>query len=188
MWSFDGTSWTFVSGSSTADQLTTNASRGGIAGVAVSYISRARFIPQVWNSFDIFFFGGIGITEMKTQVYLSDLWSISLTEMTLYKAAAKPNTRGVYGSFASSHASNIPGSRAHMMFWFEPVTSSLFLFGGFGYDEYGKIGLLNDMWVFCNYTWHTSPSFATGTSPYSGTTVIFTDTTNPHYSTSGIAN
>jgi hypothetical protein len=54
---------------------------------------------------------------------------------------------GVYGTFGMSAAGNDPGGRDGTSFWMDS-SGNLWLFGGYGYDANGAVGLLNDLWKY----------------------------------------
>jgi len=64
------------------------------------------------------------------------------------------NQIGSYVTKGTANAGNVPGARSSSVSW-KGSGSNLWLFGGFGYDSAGDVGLLNDLWKFdgANWTW-----------------------------------
>jgi gliding motility-associated-like protein len=76
-----------------------------------------------------------------------------------------PNTGGqpgVYGTQGVPSAANYPGSRAWgVMSWTDAV-GNLWIFGGYGYDAFGGVGALADLWKYDistnMWTWMKGPN------------------------------
>ena len=77
-------------------------------------------------------------------------------EWTWVAGSQQPNQTGVYGSILSPSGKNTPGSRSGAAGW-RDASGNLWLFGGFGYDSTGQIGVLNDLLEFVpsaqTWTW-----------------------------------
>ncbi len=54
---------------------------------------------------------------------------------------------GVYGTLGKSDAANFPGGRWSTANWAD-TSGNLWLYGGYGYDANGVLGLLNDLWEY----------------------------------------
>jgi N-acetylneuraminic acid mutarotase len=54
---------------------------------------------------------------------------------------------GVYGTLGVPASGNVPGARIDASSWTDR-NGYFWLFGGYGVDAYGNIGLLNDLWEF----------------------------------------
>ncbi len=59
-----------------------------------------------------------------------------------------PNQAGIYGTQGVPAPSNSPGSRAWGVLSWTDLAGDLWLFGGYGYDALGQIGVLNDLWRY----------------------------------------
>jgi hypothetical protein len=93
---------------------------------------------------NLWLFGGQGIDSGANAGLLSDLWEYSGSSWTLVKGSTVRNQTGVYTGTA---ASLVPGARWSSASWTDQ-SGNFWLFGGFGYDVNGNIGLLNDLWEF----------------------------------------
>ena len=57
------------------------------------------------------------------------------------------NQLGVYGILGQASSNNIPGARSSGCHW-QTSDGKVYLFGGYGYDENGNHGDLNDLWMY----------------------------------------
>ena len=90
---------------------------------------------------------GGGYDGSATLGNLNDLWKFD-TEAgvwTWMNGSTTVNQSGVYPIGKSSKAAVGPGARFNAASWVDPV-GYLYLFGGYGFDGAGNIGLLNDLW------------------------------------------
>ena len=64
------------------------------------------------------------------------------------------NQAGTYGTQGIPSPANQPGARRDAISWTD-LDGDFWLFGGFGYDDAGSLGYLNDLWRFdgTNWTW-----------------------------------
>jgi hypothetical protein len=145
-----------MGGSSTADQLGTYISLGspGVPGARVGANGWTDSAGNFW------LFGGLG------SGYFNDLWKLDPTTLvwTWVSGSSTPNQFGVYTTYGTPAATNVPGSRSQATTWIDK-NGNLVLFGGYGYDDgedetpWGNIdnGNLNDLWRFTpsigEWTW-----------------------------------
>ncbi|MDH5609428.1 MAG: hypothetical protein OEY56_08110, partial [Cyclobacteriaceae bacterium] len=155
LWKYDGSNWTWVSGSKTP------SSRGayGTRGVAdPANVPGARNMSVSWidSSGNLWLFGGNGYDDGTTgyPAYLNDLWKYDGTQWTWVSGGRIAENAGVYGVQGVAAAANVPGARASAMTWIDNA-GILWLFGGYGADASGTKGYLNDLWKFdgTNWTW-----------------------------------
>ena len=149
LWKFDGTNWTWVSGSNTVDQ-TGNYGTKGVP--AASNVPGARYGAVSWrdSSDNLWLFGGAGYDSTGTFGDLNDLWKFDGTNWTWVSGSNVVNQHGTY----STPGSNVPGARDSAVSWIDS-SGHLWLFGGYGLDSVGTAGDLNDLWKFdgSNWTW-----------------------------------
>ncbi len=152
LWRFDGTNWTWVSGSQSCNQ------RGvyGIQGVPqTGNAPGARDMSVSWTDLQGHFwlFGGRGYDRAGTYGYLNDLWSFDGSVWTWVSGGNVINQPGVYGSKGVASSDNTPGARATAVSWTDAL-GQLWLFGGACADWAGE---LNDLWRFdgTQWTWVT---------------------------------
>src|SRR6185295_8222337 len=82
---------------------------------------------------------------------------------------------GVYGTQGIPSSNNIPGARGWGAASWTDNSGNFFLFGGYGYDENGYNGSLNDLWKYDvttgEWTWVSGSSIADQTGVYGIQTV-----------------
>jgi Kelch motif/Galactose oxidase, central domain len=167
MWEYTGTQNYFGSYSNcwnnviAADPLADPAPRSG---------SVAWTQPGVGG--DLFLFGG----EDHFSNFYNDIWRFSTSSKTWALVRGAANQTGVYGTEGVAAAGNTPGSRWGATGRLDS-SGNLWLFGGFGYDSTGTLGLLNDLWTY-------------NTTTNLWTWVAGSETVNPtgHYGTLGTPN
>ena len=150
LWKFDGTNWTWVSGSDTVDQ----SGIYGMKGVAdAGNIPGARASSRSWTDSEGYFwlFGGSGYDSSGTRGRLNDLWKYDGTNWTWVSGSNVEDQAGVYGSKGTAASGNNPGGRFASASWTDS-DGNLWLFGGFGIDSGGDVPeYLNDLWKFDGY-------------------------------------
>jgi hypothetical protein len=149
LWKFDGVNWTWVSGSSLANQPGNYGTKGT---PAPGNIPGARLGAISWvdNNGNLWLFGGAG----NDLSLLNDLWKFDGTNWTWVSGENGADRAGTYGRKGTPDAINAPGARLDAISWTDR-DGNLWLFGGDGYDGAGSSGSLNDLWKFDgnNWTW-----------------------------------
>jgi N-acetylneuraminic acid mutarotase len=118
---------------------------------------------------NLLLFGGYAFDSVGTLGYLNDLWSYDGTGWAWLSGPTVANAAGTYGVAGVASPTNIPGGRAMST---SASTSSgvVWMFGGYGYDETGTAGSLNDLWKFDGSAWAwVKGSKATGQAGTYGT-------------------
>jgi hypothetical protein len=168
LWKFDGAHWTWVSGSSTGNQVGTYGTKGTPAGMNVP---GARFGSISWTdpAGNLWLFGGFGYDSVGTTTGdLNDLWKFDGTNWTWVSGSSTSNQAGTYGTKGAPDSANIPGARDSSVSWTDPA-GHLWLFGGLGYDSAGSsTGALNDLWEFdgTNWVWISGSSIGNQAGTY----------------------
>ena len=146
LWKFDGTNWTWVSGSNTVNQSGVYGTKGTAAS---SNIPGAREGQISWTDAggDFWLFGGAGFDSTGAQDALNDLWKFDGTNWTWVGGANTVRQTGVYGTLGTASSSNVPGARSNAVPGIDS-SGNLLLFGGDGLDSTGKTGVLNDLWRY----------------------------------------
>ena len=143
LWKFDGTNWTWVTGSNTGDQP---ASYGTQNHPDPTNDPGARGSSAFWidASNNLWLFGG----DVNGAFY-SDMWKFDGTNWTWVSGSSSPYQYGTYGTQGTSDPANIAGSRINP-FSFLDKTGGLWLFGGWGYTSAtaATYGELNDLWLY----------------------------------------
>ncbi len=66
---------------------------------------------------------------------------------TWKKGSNSVNQAGVYGNLGIASPANVPGARVDAATWTDAI-GNLWLYGGFGYDNFGLTGNLSDLWKY----------------------------------------
>jgi hypothetical protein len=166
LWEFNPTSrqWTWVSGAETI-----NAPGVYTLGGSSGMVPGARDSAVAWPSLQgnppgpVIFGGlesttvpvcGIGNTCPPVVLAGNDLWTFSPTSLqwTFDGGSTTLSAAGTYGSPGSGSGTTTPGARDGAVAWTDPQGYG-WLFGGYGYDGSGNVGVLNDLWVHANGLW-----------------------------------
>lgn len=150
LWRWDGSNWTWISGSNFADQ----SGIYGIKGIADSAnVPGGRFAATSWTDSEdgLWLFGGWGLTGT-----FNDLWKRdgSSSNWTWISGSDTAGQSGIYGNRGIADANNTPGARQRAVSWVD-TKGNFWLFGGTGVDSNGVWGQLNDLWRWDgnNWTW-----------------------------------
>src|ERR1041384_3071086 len=79
----------------------------------------------------------------------------SFSQAFTWKHGSKlANQWGIYGSLGIPSPTNCPGARNEACSWMDNA-GNFWVFGGAGYDNFGHVGGLNDLWKYTpsNNTW-----------------------------------
>jgi N-acetylneuraminic acid mutarotase len=165
LWKFDGSHWTWVSGSNATGQ----AGKYGTKGVpSPGNMPGARLGAVTWFDLtgNLWLFGGSG-NDSSTAGDLSDLWKFDGSNWTWVSGSNTVNHAGIYGAKGIPDADNMPGARNSAVSWVDG-SGNLWLFGGYGKDNTGAYGGFNDLWKFngSNWTWMSGASTLYETGVY----------------------
>ncbi len=144
MWEWNGTTWTWVSGSKTQGQKGTYTGTSAVPGGRVGANSWIDSSGNVW------IFGGIGYDSAGNVGEMNDLWSFdtSTSTWTFVGGSKTANPVGSYGTEGVADPSNVPGGRAWATSWITP-SGDVYILGG---QQFGG-GLLNDLWKYSGGQW-----------------------------------
>lgn len=168
LWKFDGTNWTWISGSNTPNQIGIYGAKGTPNAMNVP---GGRMNAASWvDSGDRFWiFGGTRIDAIGTQNPLNDLWRFDGTNWTWMSGSSFPNQPGTYGVKGTPASGTVPGARFGGAAWTDRATGTLWLFGGSGNAaSLLSNGVLNDLWKFAGnqWTWVAGNNTANGFGIY----------------------
>lgn len=128
----------------------------------------------------LYMFGGMLINQQDS--LSNSLWEYDLNtgQWKWIKGSQHNNQTGTYGTQGIAASSNVPGARSKAQFgeW----NGKFFLFGGYGYDQNGNKGNLNDMWEYDPQTnnWKWLKGSKTKDAPTNaGTTGVFNSNNHP---------
>jgi hypothetical protein len=147
LWKFDGSEWTWMGGSDTANQKSVYGTMGT---AAAGNMPGARYGAVSWKDAagNFWLFGGIGIDSTGQTGPLNELWEYSGGEWTWVGGANTINQPGRYGTQGNPAAGNFPGSRVGAIAFADP-SGNVWLFGGQGCDSTSNCGsALDDLWEY----------------------------------------
>jgi len=170
LWMFNPSTrqWTWASGSSIVGTVCNQSvvcasppTYGSLGVPSATNIPGGRISSVTWvdKSGDLWLFGGNGTDSQQDIGDLGDLWEFSpaTSEWTWVDGGTtllnfdNPGTfygiQGVAGPLGVFAPANIPAGRTASMGWSDPM-GNFWLFGGYGVDEFGFHGALNDLWEF----------------------------------------
>ena len=163
LWKFDGTEWTWISGSNTMNQVGAYGTKGLSN---ASNVPGGRYGSVSWrdSSGNLWLFGGYGF-DTASVGYLNDLWKFDGAQWTWVSGSNIVDQKGTYGTKGVTSARNVPGARYAAVSWIDS-SGHIWLFGGNG--SAGSIGGLNDLWKFngAQWTWVSGSSTANQASSY----------------------
>ncbi|MFZ1084338.1 MAG: kelch repeat-containing protein [Terracidiphilus sp.] len=159
LWKFNSSTnqWTWMGGSSTVP--TVYKGQPGVYGTlgtpAAGNIPGGRLYASGWtdSSGNFWLFGGAGYDADGNSNVLNDLWKFtpSTNQWTWMSGNSVVGSAGavagIYGTLGTPAAGNIPGGRQVATSWIDS-SGHLWLFGGWGWDDNGTGGALNDLWEF----------------------------------------
>jgi N-acetylneuraminic acid mutarotase len=174
--------WIWTSGSSALNTPATYGTRG-VAATGNSPGARSGATAWTDSQGNLWLFGGTAPSGSQT-MQLSDLWEFMPASglWTWQGGVSVANVSGNYGSVGQAAASNLPGARSGAASWTD-AAGNLWLFGGFGYDGFGTLGALSDLWEYSpgsgNWTWVGGTSAANSAGMYGSRDIGSTDTLPP---------
>jgi hypothetical protein len=165
LWTFNGTQWTWISGS----KLTNQSGVNGTLGVpALTNVPGGREEPVSWidNTGNFWMFGGFDLSPQNQPNAFNDLWEFSGGQWTWQSGANFVNQTATYGNQGVAAAGNVPGARWNPAAWSD-VHGNFWLFGGVGYDATAN-GTLADLWEYKGgqWIWVKGPSSVAQTGIY----------------------
>jgi N-acetylneuraminic acid mutarotase len=152
LWRWDGSTWTWIWGTSTLGDLPVY----GVKGVPASTNSPGgRQNPVSWtdSAGNLWLFGGLRTVPPGISVTMNDLWRWDGTNWTWMAGATATDPAGVYGTRGVPDVANVPGGRINSIGWTTPGSGDFWLFGGSGYNSAGGFALLDDLWRWDGTTW-----------------------------------
>jgi N-acetylneuraminic acid mutarotase len=155
--------WAWISGSSAVPG--SYSGQRGVYGTEYQFAAAntpgGRYSSAFWSGSAgrLWLFGGTGNDSAGNAGLLNDLWVFDPGQGAhgewawMGGSKTKPAScgfcgpTGVYGPEYQFSAGNIPGARTWAAQWVDQ-NGRFWLFGGYGVDASGKVGFLNDLWVF----------------------------------------
>lgn len=151
LWKYQPASgeWTWESGASSPNAAGSYGTQGLASG---SNVPPARAYAVTWidSAGVLWLFGGAQYNaDGSVSALFDDLWSYNpaTSQWTWVSGSSTPNTIGTYGTQGSAATGNVPGARAAATAWID-ASGNLWLLGGYGLDQKGASGELNDLWRY----------------------------------------
>ncbi len=163
LWKFDGTNWTWVSGSNIGNQFAVYGTKG-VADPANVPGSRTDHVMWIDDQDNIWIFGGDGWASTTPNGgnanRLNDLWKFDGTNWTWMAGNNGYFQQGIFGTKGIAASNNTPGARYGAAGWTDD-NGNLYLFGGISHGQVSATGstsslrAINDLWKFdgTNWTW-----------------------------------
>jgi hypothetical protein len=157
-WKWDGTNWTWVSGSKTSGQKGTYTGASAVPG------ARAGANSWIDSSGTFWLFGGLGFDSTGNVGEMNDLWTFNLStsKWTYVSGSKTANPVGTYGAQGAGDSTTFPGGRAFATNWLAP-SGDVYILGG---QQFGG-GLFNDLWKYSGgqWTW-VAPDMPSDPNPF----------------------
>ncbi|NVM04946.1 MAG: hypothetical protein HWN67_21675 [Candidatus Helarchaeota archaeon] len=118
----------------------------GVANASNVPGARERSISWIDSNDTLWLFGGYGWNN-GSGGFLNDLWKYDGVNWIWVSGNYLENQLGTYGIKGMPNANNVPGDRAESISWIDS-NDTLWLFGGYGYDNVTGPDYLNDLWKF----------------------------------------
>jgi hypothetical protein len=151
LWRWDGANWTWVGGSSTANDPGVHGTRGTPAALN---IPGARSGSAFWTDSRgrFWLFGGIRAPLFQSFFY-DDLWMFDGVSW-MWVSGTGTDSLGVYGAKGVPNPANGPGGRSNVASW-KDSRGDFWIFGG-----WDSLGHSNELWRWdgANWTWMSGSS------------------------------
>ena len=161
LWEWDGSSWTWRSGSNEPNRYGLFGTKGEPSAEGVP---GARSGAAAWTDEGgrLWIFGGTGYGEADGPGYLSDLWRWDGMAWTWISGPKGVDQGGSYGTKGVPSPANVPPAREGAATWTD-ANGNFWLFGGFG-----GAGRRNDLWRWDGsaWTWVSGSSDLNGEGSY----------------------
>ena len=159
--------WTWMHGPTASNQAGIYGTQGisSPANLPPSFYESTSFTDLQGN---FWLFGGVD----QFSGYHSSLWKYdpAINQWTWMKGPLLPNQAGNYGTLGIAAPSNNPGGRGNGLIIWVDGNGDFWMFGGYGYDDFGAIGSLNDLWKYealtNNWTWMKGSNTANPVASY----------------------
>ncbi|MDQ5920054.1 MAG: hypothetical protein QG673_110 [Pseudomonadota bacterium] len=151
LWKYDITlkQWIWVGGTNLVNQSGFYGAKG-IGSTTNMPGSRIGAVSVVESSGQVLLLGGSGFATNGSAGSLNDVWQYDAdnNRWTWVSGSTSVNQAGVDDTHGSFSSTNLPGGRSKAVGWIDQKNSHLWLFGGYGYDTNGDIGVMGDLWQY----------------------------------------
>jgi len=162
LWEWNGTTWTWMSGSSTIQAKGVYSGAGAVPG--------ARIGANSWfdSSGNFWLFGGLAYDVNGNVGVMNDLWKFTPgTSTWTFVSGSQTNEAGAnFGTQGIPDSTNVPGSRSFATSW-KTANGDVWILGGSGVG--GRY--FNDLWKYSQgeWTWMDGSELSDQLGIYTGT-------------------
>jgi N-acetylneuraminic acid mutarotase len=154
LWMFDGSQWTWVSGTYSGSH---RGVYGALGTAAAGNVPGGRGNAMTWtdSNGNFWVFGGVGFDSSPNKsgdLPLNDLWKFGNGQWTWEGGSNLAWGNANYGTKGVAAATNVPGARDGGATWTDRE-GNFWLFGGGGLDSANGEGVLGDLWKYSNGQW-----------------------------------
>lgn len=152
LWKFDGSQWTWLSGSDTRNS---NGVYGTMGTASSSNVPGARWgsIGYIDGSGNLWLFGGNGYYGSTSSTgNMNDLWKWDGTNWTWVGGDNDINKKSTYGTTGQYSSSTWPRGSSASNSWYDG-NGIFWMLGGWGRDKNNQGGPLNDLWKWNGSQW-----------------------------------
>jgi N-acetylneuraminic acid mutarotase len=148
LWKFNGSQWTWMSGSSVVGNGGTYGTRG-VGSTSNKPGDRNGAGIVVDSNAKIWVFGGFGNDGAGSTDTMNDLWKFdpSNDQWTWISGSSTARASGVYGAKNIFSASFTPGAREQVRIAIDSA-NNIYILDGIGFDSVGTKGYLNEIWKY----------------------------------------
>ncbi len=149
LWEYTNGEWTWMAGSNFVNSSGYYNVQGltGPLNIPGARHDAAAGIDSAGN---VWLFGGR--TGEAFDSDFNELWEFTGGEWAFIGGRNAINQNGIYGTQGVPSANNVPGARYAAVGWTD-VAGNLWIFGGYGFDSDGTLGVLNDLWKYNGSEW-----------------------------------
>ena len=151
LWKWDGSNWTWVSGS----KYNTQKGYYGIQGISdPSNKPGARSPAASWfdKTGNLWLFGGYGYDSSYMSSNLNDLWKWDGKNWTWMNGSGSINQSGIFGNLGVPDPLNVPPARESCSYW-RDLAGNFWIFGGNGSFDNSNYSYGNDLWKWDGSNW-----------------------------------
>lgn len=149
LWKYSAGQWTWMRGPSVSNPFSELPTYGTQGAPSAMNVPGGRYSSVCWTdaSGNVWLFGGDGYDSTGYFGDLNDLWEFSAGQWTWVGGANVIGESGMYRSQGTASPGNFPGARVYAVALTDS-SGNFWLFGGWGLDSSGTLGLLNDLWEY----------------------------------------
>ena len=146
LWKWDGTNWTWLSGSNITNPKSGNYGKKGVPASSNQPPERTGARGWTDKNGNLWLFGGTQVSS--SQDSFNELWVWDGKYWTWISGDSSIKNTGIYRSKGVGDINTKPGGRSLQLIWNDPSSNSFWLYGGLGNYPDSAFGVFNDLWKF----------------------------------------